>query len=239
MKNITKVIALTLTLHGIPAMASESKVCEAKNYEMAVRYQHKSAEIMALQLQTYRFATKQFEEKIADMTKPENAAVVMDLDETVLDNSALFVKDLAHCHDYTRWDTWGGWEKNGKPTLIPGAKAFLDLVNKKHVKIYYVSDRSQKNKKDTLATLKSLGLPQVSAENVLLDYASKEKRRQHIQQTSKIIMLFGDSLADFASPFKTKKTTEKQRELVKENKFHFGDDWIILPNASYGTWSKD
>ncbi|WP_050764777.1 HAD family acid phosphatase [Photobacterium sp. SKA34] len=75
--------------------------------------------------------------------------------------------------------------------------------------------------------------------NVLLDEVSKEKRRQHIRQTSKIIMLFGDSLADFASPFKTKKTTEKQRELVKENKFHFGDDWIILPNASYGTWSKD
>lgn len=47
------------------------------------------------------------------------------------------------------------WEKQGKPGLIPGAKAFLDHVNQSNVRIYYVSDRMQENKADTLRTLKA------------------------------------------------------------------------------------
>jgi predicted secreted acid phosphatase len=39
-------------------------LCEPKAYEMALRYQQKSAEIVALQLQTYRFATERFNEKL-------------------------------------------------------------------------------------------------------------------------------------------------------------------------------
>ena len=46
-------------------------------------------------------------------------------------------------------------------------------------------------------------------------------------------MLFGDSLPDFAVQFKTK-PSEQQRELVEASAEHFGNDWIVLPNAAYG-----
>ena len=105
-------------------------------------------------------------------------------------------------------------------------------------RIYYVSDRTNENKTDTLNTLKSLGLPQVSEESVLLDTGTKEERRQAIMKNQQIIMLFGDSLPDFAAQFKNKKPTEEQRQLVESNAQHFGVDWIVLPNAAYGSWSK-
>ncbi|WP_447854083.1 5'-nucleotidase, lipoprotein e(P4) family [Enterobacter mori] len=238
MNSMAKALLLALPVLSATATAAERDLCEPKAYEMALRYQQKSAEIMALQLQTYRFATERFNEKVKDLKTPENYAVVMDLDETVLDNTPLLVRDTKQCHDYTKWDTWSDWEKQGKPGLIPGAKAFLDHVNQSNVRIYYVSDRMQENKADTLRTLKALGLPQVSDESVLLDTVSKEERRQSILKKQQIVMLFGDSLPDFAVQFKYKKTSEQQRELVEASKAHFGDDWIVLPNAAYGAWSK-
>ena len=117
-------------------------------------------------------------------------------------------------------------------------KAFLDHVNQSKVRIYYVSDRMQENKADTLRTLEALGLPQVSDESVLLDTVSKEERRQSILKKQQIVMLFGDSLPDFAVQFKNKKPSEQQRELVEASAEHFGNDWIVLPNAAYGSWSK-
>ena len=238
MNSMAKALLLALPVLSATATAAERDLCEPKAYEMALRYQQKSAEIMALQLQTYRFATERFNEKLKELKTPENYAVVMDLDETVLDNTPLLVRDTEQCHDYTKWDTWSDWEKQGKPGLIPGAKAFLDHVNQSNVRIYYVSDRMQENKADTLRTLKALGLPQVSDESVLLDTVSKEERRQSILKKQQIVMLFGDSLPDFAVQFKNKKPSEQQRELVEASKAHFGDELIVLPNAAYGAWSK-
>ncbi len=225
--------ALSLTTY-----AAEPTSCTPKSYEMALKYQQQSAEIMALQLQTYRLATERLAQKIAKASPASKPAVVLDLDETVLDNSALLVRDMQQCHDFTTWDTWGEWEKKGQPKLIPGAKAFLDFANQHRVSLYYVSDRSQDNKSYTLSTLKALGLPQVSEESVLLDTGSKVQRRESIEKHHQIIMLLGDSLADFAGIFKNHKPSTEQRQLVQAQQKHFGDDWFILPNASYGSWSS-
>lgn len=71
-------LALPVLSATAAATAAEHDLCEPKAYEMALRYQQKSAEIMALQLQTYRFATERFNEKLKDLKTPENYAVVMD-----------------------------------------------------------------------------------------------------------------------------------------------------------------
>ncbi|EOS94762.1 5'-nucleotidase, lipoprotein e(P4) family [Erwinia tracheiphila] len=234
---MSKVLLLVLPVLSASAAAGQA-LCEPKAYEMALRYQQQSAEIMALQLQTYRFATERFDKKIQGLKSPEKYAVVMDLDETVLDNTPLLARDTEQCHDYTQWDTWSDWEKQGNPGLIPGAKAFLENVDRHNVHIYYVSDRTQENKQDTLNTLKRLGLPQVSDETVLLDTDTKDARRQAILKRQQIMMLFGDSLPDFAAQFKNKKTSAEQRRLVESSEQHFGDDWIVLPNAAYGSWLK-
>ncbi|WP_299003532.1 5'-nucleotidase, lipoprotein e(P4) family [uncultured Shewanella sp.] len=235
-KTITALL-LSLPLISTTTLSTTvNDVCKAKENAMALSYQQQSGEVTALQLQTYAFATARFKQIIQEQHSTEKMAIVLDLDETVIDNTPLLVRDMNNCHDLNAWDTWSDWEQKGQPRLIPGAKAFLDYVDSQNVKIFYVSDRLQKNKAATLNSLKVLELPQVSNDNVLLDTGSKEQRRASIRQHYDIIMLFGDSLADFDAIFKNKKSTKYQRHLVQQQAEHLGKDWFVLPNASYGTW---
>lgn len=222
-----------------PSVSLESVVdyhADPAAYAMALRYQQRSAEIMALQLQTYRFAQERMHEKLTLPDRDRQPAIILDLDETVLDNSKLLVRDIQHCRDFSQWETWRHWEQQGLPGLIPGAKRFLDEAHRCHVKIFYISDRTEKNKASTLRTLNALGLPQADAGSVLLNTSPKEERRRSIMKCYQIIMLFGDSLSDFATIFLDPQTTDHQRTRVEEMAHRFGDDWFILPNASYGTW---
>lgn len=203
---------------------------------MALRYQQQSAEIEALQRQNYALATARLQQKIADHPDADNLAIMTDLDETVIDNSALLVRDMQACHDFTGWDTWKIWEQDGHPRLIPGARAFLDYADAHGVTIFYVSDRYQENKSATLATLNALRLPQVTADQVRLLGPSKAERRAAIQRDYQLVLQLGDSLTDFAGDFHHA-ALDKQHTLVAEQAEHLGDDWIMFPNATYGSWS--
>ncbi|MDC0609167.1 5'-nucleotidase, lipoprotein e(P4) family [Vibrio sp.] len=233
-------LSLLSLMASAPVLAdSEQGLCQPKAYEMALRYQQQSAEIKAIQIQAYTLATYRLKEILQETKKsPKDLAVVLDLDETVLDNSPLLVRDMENCVDYTTWDTWSDWEKKGHPTLIPGAKDFIDFADKSGLNVYYVSDRFGENKPYTIKTLEELDLPQAEESHVLLYGTPKEARRQSIADNHDIVMLLGDSLPDFAAEFKNKKDTKYNRELVEKEASHFGKDWIVLPNASYGAWKK-
>ncbi|WP_251977129.1 5'-nucleotidase, lipoprotein e(P4) family [Salinicola avicenniae] len=210
--------------------------CGPESYAMALRYQQQSAEIQALQRQNYALATARLAQKIDEQSTDRELAIMTDLDETVIDNSALLVRDMQACHDFTGWDTWKAWEREGHPRLIPGARAFLDYADAHDVTIFYVSDRYEENKAATLATLEALRLPQVNEAQVRLLGPSKGERRAAIEADYQLVMQLGDSLADFSSNFHHA-DLERQQQLVSDNAAHFGDDWIMFPNASYGSWS--
>ena len=103
--------------------------------------------------------------------------------------------------------------------------------------IRYVSDRADEQKKYTLATLSKLGLPQVSEESVLLLGPPKVERRAIVSADHQIIMLLGDTLHDFDARFR-KTPLDAQRKTVAEESDKWGVEWIVFPNAGYGTWSK-
>lgn len=216
-----------------------AQACPSMPYEMAVKYQQHSAEIQALQLQSYELATLRLKEILKQHPDAKNLAIVTDLDETVIDNSALFARDLQTCHDYTKWDTWKDWETQGHPLLIAGSLDFLNFATAQGVKIFYVSDRTQANKNATIQSLQKLQLPQVNEQSVLLLDSNKQQRRENIAKNHQIVMLIGDSLPDFSTDFNSKQNKEERKNAILKTKQHFGHDWIVLPNASYGTWSKD
>lgn len=230
--------ALTLSVTTTAQAADEQRdgECTPKEYAMALRYQQQSAEIEALQRQNYALATARLAQKIAEHPETDNLAIMTDLDETVIDNSALLARDMQACHDFTGWDTWKVWEREGHPRLIPGARAFLNYADAHGVAIFYVSDRYQENKASTIQTLKDLRLPQVDGEKVRLLGPSKGERRTAIERDYTLLLQLGDSLADFSSDFHHADLTTQHR-LVAESAAHFGDDWIMFPNASYGSWS--
>lgn len=234
------ILALSALLLAGPAAAQDAAAsgdCPVAEFTMALRFQQQSAEIRALQRQAYNIATMRLDQAVESAEDPSKLAIVTDLDETVIDNSALLARDLADCHVYDAWDTWLPWERDGKPTLIPGAKEFLDHANGLGVTIRYISDRADQQKEHTLATLTDLGLPQVSAESVLLLGPPKTERRDLVAQDHDIVLLLGDTLHDFDGRFR-KTPLEDQKATVDEEAAKWGNAWIVFPNASYGTWSE-
>ncbi|RJL10286.1 5'-nucleotidase [Paracoccus siganidrum] len=222
------------------ALAQEAEAatdCPVAEFAMGLRFQQQSAEIRALQLQAYNIATEKLDAAVAAAEDPSKLAVVTDLDETVIDNTALLARDLANCHVYDAWDTWLPWERDGKPALIPGAKEFLDHADSLGVAIRYVSDRADEQKDHTLATLTDLGLPQVSPETVLLLGPPKVERREIVAADHQIVLLLGDTLHDFDGRFRNT-PLDDQKATVAEEAAKWGTEWIVFPNASYGTWSE-
>ncbi|GAB3852144.1 5'-nucleotidase, lipoprotein e(P4) family [Nocardioides maradonensis] len=228
----------------------ESAGCPVTDYTMALRYQQ-SASVAALQKQSYRLATDRLEDLVGPMQAYQgnggraglvkrngHLAVVADLDETVLDNTALLARDLQACHTYTTWDTWSDWEVNGNPTLIPGAAAFFAEADRLGLAVYYISDRFQENKPSTLATLRQLGLPQVSNDHVLLYGPTKAQRRAIVSKDHDIVLELGDSLTDFSQEFKGA-TAARQQQLVDQYDARWGTSWIAFPDSAYGQWSSN
>lgn len=231
--------SLALTAQAVSAQdtVAEPVDCPVVDFTMGLRYQQQSAEVRALQLQAFNIATERVDAAIEEGGDPSRLAVVTDLDETVIDNTPLLARDLHNCHMYDVWDTWLPWEREGNPSLIPGAKEFLDHADSLGVTLRYISDRADEQKEHTLATLTELDLPQVSTESVLLLGPPKVERRDIVSADYQIILLIGDTLHDFDGRFR-KTPLEDQKETVKEEAAKWGTEWIVLPNASYGPWSK-
>ena len=210
-------------------------------YAMAVRFQQSSAEIRALREQAYNVATLRLKQKLKnhDGGDDKKPAVVLDLDETVIDNTPLFAEGVKQGFDYTQWGShWQAWVDAAKAPLIPGAKKFLDYADGHGVRIFYVSNRVTKNQAPTIKNLNRLGLPQVSKQSVVLLGPSKKIRRDNIRKNYDIVMLFGDSLHDFSSAF-VSDSEQKRNQAVTKMADHFGDDYIIIPNAAYGDWTSN
>jgi 5'-nucleotidase (lipoprotein e(P4) family) len=235
-------LGLALALAGSPAAFADTAAkpkadCTVAEFTMGLRFQQQSAEVQALQLQAYNIATLKLDAAVAAAKDPSKLAIVTDLDETVIDNSALLARDLANCHTYDAWDTWLPWERDGTPVLIPGAKKFLEHADKLGVTIRYISDRADEQKPHTLATLSKLGLPQISEESVLLLGPPKVERRAIVSADHQIVLLLGDTLHDFDGRFR-KTPLADQRATVAGEADKWGAEWIVFPNAGYGTWSK-
>ena len=170
-------------------------------------------------------------------------AVVMDVDETVLDNSpyqARLVHDGAS-YDETTWDLWVA-EKKAKP--VPGVVDFAKAAAAKGVTILYISNRAEHLQAATIANLKAEGLP-VKDESVFLGLGTfverceqngSEKlcRRKLAGQKYRVLMQFGDQIGDFVQV--ASNTREGRDQLYDEYNDWFGERWWMLPNPSYGSW---
>ena len=222
----------------------------------AVAWVQTSVEYRALSEQTYRAAADHLDaalkEKHWDALVSEergNAAtglkpaVVMDVDETVLDNSpyqARLVRDGTD-YDEVSWDQWVA-EKKAKP--VPGVVDFAKAANAKGVTVLYISNRAVHLKEATLANLKAVGLP-VADDSVFLGLGTvvegceqngseKNCRRRLAGQKYRVLMQFGDQIGDFVQVVAN--TREGRDQLYGEYHDWFGERWWMLPNPTYGSW---
>ncbi|KRA17167.1 5'-nucleotidase, lipoprotein e(P4) family [Lysobacter sp. Root604] len=170
-------------------------------------------------------------------------AVVMDVDETVLDNSpyqARLVRDGKQ-YDEVSWDAWVA-EKKAKP--LPGVVDFAKAANAKGVTVLYLSNRAEHLQAATLANLRAVGMP-VKDDSVFLGLGTfvegceqngseKNCRRKLAGQKYRVLMQFGDQLGDFVQVVAN--TPDGRNQLLEQYHDWFGERWWMLPNPTYGSW---
>jgi 5'-nucleotidase (lipoprotein e(P4) family) len=212
----------------------------------AILYQQKAAEYRALAYQAFNLARWQLD---ADLDKknvnklPKDIrkmprAIVVDIDETVLDNSPANAYSAKNNIAFNLKD-WYAWGEMRKAKSVPGAVDFLNYAVSKGVKVFYISNRDEVQKQATIDNLKSAGFQDVSAENVMLRQteSTKEPRRKMVTAKYRIVMLMGDNLDDFADTFERKSIAERFAEVDRARDL-WGKKFIVLPNAMYGTWES-
>jgi 5'-nucleotidase (lipoprotein e(P4) family) len=195
-----------------------------------IRWIRQSIEYRALCEQLFRQATVAILRKVKTEKNSDNLAVVVDLDETVLDNSLYQVERWKAGLSFTQ-DSWSEWVNREEAGLVPGAMEFLKAVRKKGVRVVFVSNRMNKNLEPTRRNLLAL---EVLAPNDLfllrLDKDDvKEVRRREVNEGKarmkkvgplKVVGYVGDQMGDFPSG------------QAKE----FGKTSFLLPNPMYGKW---
>ena len=212
----------------------------------AILWMQKAAEYRALAYQAFNLARWQLDadldkknsKKLPKSERKKPRAIMVDIDETVLDNSpanAYLVKNRLP-FNLPDWYAWGEMRK-AKP--IPGAVEFQNYAESKGVHFFFVSNRDEVQKQATIDNLKSVGFTNVSAENVMLrdKDSSKEPRREQILAKYRIVFFMGDNLDDHSVVFEKKSIADRFAEVDKAKDL-FGKKYIMLPNAMYGTWES-
>jgi len=170
-------------------------------------------------------------------------AIILDLDETILDNNraqAQQVLDNQHAFDPAKWDSWVHQAEAG---ALPGAVEFTRYAASRGVKVFYVTNRNFGQEAVTMQNLAQLNFP--LDEKVDTIYSNNEKpewngdkgtRRKAIAEHYRIVMMFGDDLGDFLSNVRV--TPEERRKMVEKYSTYWGERWIVLPNPAYGSWDS-
>lgn len=213
-------------------------------------YMLTSAEYRAACHQCFRWAEmivqlkQQLRRAEAGSENAKPLAVVMDLDETILDNGWFQSQQIRDqvAFDMQRWATW---EEQGadKVRVIPGAVAFIKKLRALGVAPVFVSNRNVKALKQTIETLDRFEISVPESQILLADDqtgSDKTSRRARVEQSFDVVLYLGDNLRDFDERFKFNAASgiEGRNRVVDELSSKFGIEWIILPNPSYGEWTK-
>lgn len=194
--------------------------------------------------QTWRAATQAMQRGIAALPidEPLPPAVVVDVDETVLDNSPYQARLLL---DDAVFDpaTWDRWVQEAIAPPIPGAPAFAQACRAAGVRVFYVTNRTKAQEAATRGNLERSGFPieppdtidVVLTKGEVDDAADKTARRASIAATHRVLLLVGDDLGDFVGAATTRTGRDEQ---VQANLARLGATWFLLPNPMYGSWER-
>ena len=221
-----------------------------------------SAEYLTLATMAYDRATTQLSAALRDpawSAIPEQAAqlraavgsdgptfptaVILDVDETVLDNGGYQTRQIENGAEFDA-SAWETWVSECRATAVPGASEFIQQCRDQGVVVIFVTNRHATQERYTRRNLQQLGLiDEHAVDNILSKYerdewtTNKTSRRDYVTARYRVLLLVGDDLNDFAwagdhaSPQDRRETAAKYTNL-------WGDKWFLIPNPNYGGWEK-
>ena len=169
-------------------------------------------------------------------------AIIIDVDETVLDNSPYQAALALDGRSYSS-KTWHEWVMEGRARPISGAVTFLSRAVDLGISIFYVTNRTADLEAATRTNLIAAGFPLRDDDDAVMSKGEREDwgsdkatRRQWIARTHRIALLIGDDLGDFISPARGDRA--QRHALVFPHRARWGVNWIALPNPLYGSFDR-
>lgn len=169
----------------------------------------------------------------------KTAAVVLDIDETLLDNSPFQGWQILEKESFNN-DDWFRWVELARARPLPGAVEFTLYADSLGVVVFYVSNRTVEEMGPTIKNMEAWGFVNADSTHMLLKEAtsSKVERRALIEKEYEILLLVGDNLADHSSVYENR-GPDYGFEAVDADRHLFGTKYIVLPNPMYGNWLKE
>jgi acid phosphatase len=220
----------------------------------AVLWVQTALEYEASALQAFRLARIQLDAALADprwtaaIEQQGDAsklppAVIVDVDETVLDNSYYQARMIRDNTVYAA-ATWDPWVEEARATAVPGAVEFAQYAAKKGVTIFYVTNRTANLEAATRRNLAAENFPLTDAVDTVLvrgerpewSASAKGPRRAFVAGGYRILLLVGDDLGDFVVD--PSGTPEERETRAAAQADWWGWRWIMIPNPTYGSWER-
>ncbi|HVX80565.1 MAG TPA: HAD family acid phosphatase [Devosiaceae bacterium] len=183
------------------------------------------------------------EEQVGQRYRRLPPAIILDVDDTVLNTSAYQAWTVTAGTSFTD-KTWDDYVKAEKDVPIAGAVDFLKYAARRGVTIFYVTNRTAGQEAPTVEEMKKFGFPMGNgrvdtflAVGEKPDWKSaKGTRRAYIAQHYRIVLLIGDNMGDFTDKYKG---SLSERDAVYEADMkHWGHDWIQIANPTYGSFQS-
>jgi 5'-nucleotidase (lipoprotein e(P4) family) len=258
----TGVVAVALAVAGLAGTGTRAQAPAARDTHEnlhAVLWVQTAAEYQAIARGLYRLAGEQLDRALENRrwtAIPEQAgradlpalppAVILDADETILDNSA---DEGQRVLDHVGWDAdrFARWALRAQAGSVPGAVDFLHYAASRDVQVFVVTNRDPKWRDATIENLKKNGVV-LPASQVLCwgeygrgaDAGDKSGRRQFVAASHRVLLLVGDDLGDFVSLSDARGTLDRGGRAALIDRFsgYWEQRWIVMPNPMYGSWVR-
>ena len=208
-------------------------------HSLDIKFVRDSAEYATIARQTYRLAADSVR-RAAQSGGRAPWAVVLDLDETVLDNSAYQLERAAYGLPFEA-ASWAAWTERREAGAVPGVSEFIATVRQLGGHVAWISNRNTTVETPTKANLQSIGVWNDDDRLCLQRDSQHTKRSRRAEVVSgsgscawsgtsmKIAVLVGDQMGDF--PAADENIPETGGDAA------FGRTCFLLPNPMYGDWT--
>jgi acid phosphatase len=251
---LVAVVLLVALGCAAPRLAQQAPDPPASDLLNAVLWMQRSVEYKASALTAFALARIRLDQALADPNwtgaPKEQAgayqslptAVILDIDETILDNSG-----------YQAWmalkgttfdpKTWNAYVNTVTSLPIPGALEFAQYADSKGVKVFYVTNRTAEEEPATRKNLEKFGFPMGGNADTMLmtrkqpDWGSaKGTRRAHVARNYRVLLTVGDNFGDFVDEYRGNEA--ERLKVLEQHKDRWGREWIMIANPSYGSFES-
>lgn len=248
----TVLCTFLLVLAGHAGTTAQAQETPARDTLLATLWMQRSVEYRANALTVFALARLRLDEALADRNWTASPveqrgdyqslppAVILDVDETVLDNSLYQVWAMKNDQAFST-RTWNQFCAAQVSTAIPGAVEFTKYAESRGVKVFYVTNRDAETEKDTRENMERLGFPMGGNVDTFLMQREKPEwggpkgtRRAFIAKDYRILLNIGDNFGDFDDRYRTGEA--ERLAAYTADLPYWGKQWLMLGNPTYGSF---